>query len=145
MDNQNVGCWDSVLLENESENCFISNLQQRFKRDLIYVRLYYTFLWFFFSYRYRRMGKVDREKITTKAIISCSEIYVYIYFVCQFLINIQLFLFHYFCVSVLAQTYVGSHLISLNPFCKPPTIFSPDLINSYAEKSLFQLPPHMWV
>lgn len=38
MDHQNVGCWDSVLLENESENCFISNLQQRFKRDFIYVR-----------------------------------------------------------------------------------------------------------
>ncbi|KAL7026106.1 hypothetical protein ACKWTF_013794 [Chironomus riparius] len=77
MDHQNVGCWDSVLLENESENCFISNLQQRFKRDFIY-------------------------------------------------------------------TYVGSHLISLNPFCKPSTIFSPDLINSYAEKSLFQLPPHIY-
>lgn len=38
MDLQMVGCWDSVLLENESENCFISNLNLRFKRDNIYVR-----------------------------------------------------------------------------------------------------------
>lgn len=38
MDHQ-VGCWDSVLLENESENCFISNLNLRFKRDIIYVSI----------------------------------------------------------------------------------------------------------
>ncbi|CRK94774.1 CLUMA_CG008268, isoform A [Clunio marinus] len=77
MDHQMVGCWDSVLLENESENCFISNLNLRFKRDNIY-------------------------------------------------------------------TYIGSHLISINPYCKPSTIFSPDLINIYTEKSLFQLPPHIY-
>ncbi|KAG5671774.1 hypothetical protein PVAND_001951 [Polypedilum vanderplanki] len=74
---QNVGCWDSVLLENESENCFISNLHQRYKRDFIY-------------------------------------------------------------------TFLGSHIIFLNPYCKPSTIFSSDLISSYAEKSLFQLPPHIY-
>lgn len=35
---QNVGFSDSVLLENESEAAFISNLQLRFKRDYIFVR-----------------------------------------------------------------------------------------------------------
>lgn len=32
-----VGAWDSVLLEPLSEDSFISNLQQRFKRDHIYT------------------------------------------------------------------------------------------------------------
>jgi len=39
MDQNQIGCWDSVLLENESESCFISNLNLRFKRDNIYVRM----------------------------------------------------------------------------------------------------------
>lgn len=34
---QEVGAWDSVLLEPLSEDIFISNLQQRFKRDHIYT------------------------------------------------------------------------------------------------------------
>lgn len=34
---QEIGSWDSVLLENLNEDTFISNLQQRFKRDQIYV------------------------------------------------------------------------------------------------------------
>lgn len=34
---QEIGCWDSVLLENLTEENFINNLQQRFKRDNIYV------------------------------------------------------------------------------------------------------------
>lgn len=34
---QEIGSWDSVLLENLSEDSFINNLHQRYKRDLIYV------------------------------------------------------------------------------------------------------------
>ncbi|XP_052866402.1 unconventional myosin-Ib [Anopheles cruzii] len=34
---QEIGSWDSVLLENLSEESFISNLHQRYKRDLIYT------------------------------------------------------------------------------------------------------------
>ncbi|KAF2901405.1 hypothetical protein ILUMI_04782 [Ignelater luminosus] len=34
---QETGAWDSVLLEPFSEDTFISNLQQRFKRDHIYT------------------------------------------------------------------------------------------------------------
>lgn len=34
---QEVGAWDSVLLEPLTEDTFISNLQQRFKRDYIYT------------------------------------------------------------------------------------------------------------
>lgn len=34
---QEIGSWDSVLLENLSEESFINNLHQRYKRDLIYV------------------------------------------------------------------------------------------------------------
>lgn len=34
---QEVGTWDSVLLENISEDSFISNIHQRYKRDCIYV------------------------------------------------------------------------------------------------------------
>lgn len=34
---QEIGAWDSVLLEPLSEDIFISNLQQRFKRDHIYT------------------------------------------------------------------------------------------------------------
>jgi hypothetical protein len=48
MDHQ-IGCWDSVLLENESENCFISNLNLRFKRDIIYVSFYFYFYYSLFS------------------------------------------------------------------------------------------------
>lgn len=33
---QEIGTWDSVLLEPLSEDSFITNLQQRFKRDHIY-------------------------------------------------------------------------------------------------------------
>lgn len=35
--NQEVGAWDSVLLEPLTEDSFINNLQQRFKRDHIYT------------------------------------------------------------------------------------------------------------
>ncbi|XP_059610085.1 unconventional myosin-Ia-like [Phlebotomus argentipes] len=34
---QEVGCWDSVLLENPTEDNFISNLHLRYKRDHIYT------------------------------------------------------------------------------------------------------------
>lgn len=34
---QEIGTWDSVLLEPLSEDTFITNLQQRFKRDHIYT------------------------------------------------------------------------------------------------------------
>ncbi|XP_058119274.1 unconventional myosin-Ib [Anopheles ziemanni] len=34
---QEIGSWDSVLLENLSEESFINNLHQRYKRDLIYT------------------------------------------------------------------------------------------------------------
>jgi myosin-1 len=34
---QEVGAWDSVLLEPLTEDTFIGNLQQRFKRDHIYT------------------------------------------------------------------------------------------------------------
>lgn len=34
---QEVGAWDSVLLDPLSEETFITNLHQRFKRDHIYV------------------------------------------------------------------------------------------------------------
>lgn len=34
---QEIGTWDSVLLENLSEDSFISNIHQRYKRDHIYV------------------------------------------------------------------------------------------------------------
>lgn len=37
---QEVGAWDSVLLDPLTEDSFISNLHQRFKRDHIYVSLY---------------------------------------------------------------------------------------------------------
>lgn len=34
---QEVGAWDSVLLDPLTEETFIANLHQRFKRDHIYV------------------------------------------------------------------------------------------------------------
>ena len=34
---QEIGSWDSVLLDNPSEDSFINNLHQRYKRDNIYV------------------------------------------------------------------------------------------------------------
>jgi len=34
---QEIGTWDSVLLENLSEDSFINNIHQRYKRDHIYV------------------------------------------------------------------------------------------------------------
>lgn len=37
---QDIGSWDSVLLENLTEDSFISNLHQRYKRDHIYVSLF---------------------------------------------------------------------------------------------------------
>jgi myosin I len=70
-----VGSWDSVLLEHLSEDNFISNLQQRYKRDHIY-------------------------------------------------------------------TYIGTYLLALNPY-KPLPLYTPDLVQLYATKSLFHLPPHM--
>ncbi|XP_058462725.1 unconventional myosin-Ia [Malaya genurostris] len=73
---QEIGSWDSVLLENLSEDSFINNLHQRYKRDLIY-------------------------------------------------------------------TYIGTFLVALNPF-KPIAIYTPDLVRKYANKSLFQLPPHIF-
>lgn len=43
---QEVGTWDSVLLENISEDSFISNIHQRYKRDCIYVScLKFVFVW----------------------------------------------------------------------------------------------------
>lgn len=45
---QEIGSWDSVLLENISEDYFISNLHQRYKRDQIYVSLNGIFSVFFF-------------------------------------------------------------------------------------------------
>ncbi|XP_055589131.1 unconventional myosin-Ia-like [Uranotaenia lowii] len=73
---QEIGSWDSVLLENLSEDSFITNLHQRYKRDLIY-------------------------------------------------------------------TYIGTFLVALNPY-KPLAIYTPDLVRKYANKSLFQLPPHIF-
>lgn len=37
--NDNVGFWDSVLIENLTEETFISNIYQRYKRGLIYVSI----------------------------------------------------------------------------------------------------------
>jgi myosin-1 len=37
---QEVGAWDSVLLDPLTEDSFIANLHQRFKRDHIYVSCY---------------------------------------------------------------------------------------------------------
>lgn len=34
-----IGCWDSVLLENLNEDAFIGNLQTRYKRDQIYTAI----------------------------------------------------------------------------------------------------------
>lgn len=36
----NVGFWDSVLIENLTEETFISNIYQRYKRGLIYVSIF---------------------------------------------------------------------------------------------------------
>lgn len=42
---QEIGTWDSVLLENLSEDSFINNIHQRYKRDHIYVSdLIFTYL-----------------------------------------------------------------------------------------------------
>jgi hypothetical protein len=40
---QEVGCLDSVLLENLTEDSFISNLHHRYKRDNIYVTIEFFF------------------------------------------------------------------------------------------------------
>ena len=42
---QEVGAWDSVLLDPLTEDSFIANLHQRFKRDHIYVSILNIF-WF---------------------------------------------------------------------------------------------------
>lgn len=46
---QEIGSWDSVLLENISEDYFISNLHQRYKRDQIYVSITEFFFFLFFD------------------------------------------------------------------------------------------------
>ena len=48
---QEVGAWDSVLLDPLTEDSFIANLHQRFKRDHIYVSdilLFYGYCMGFF-------------------------------------------------------------------------------------------------
>jgi len=45
---QEVGAWDSVLLDPLTEDSFIANLHQRFKRDHIYVSgnsFMYSWIW----------------------------------------------------------------------------------------------------
>lgn len=42
--NDNVGFWDSVLIENLTEETFISNIYQRYKRGLIYVGDFVQFM-----------------------------------------------------------------------------------------------------
>jgi len=44
---QEIGTWDSVLLENLSEDSFINNIHQRYKRDHIYVSPYSSTLFRF--------------------------------------------------------------------------------------------------
>ena len=46
-----VGVWDSVLLELLTEDAFINNLHQRYKRDHIYVRVlkFGAYYHFFFN------------------------------------------------------------------------------------------------
>lgn len=34
---ENIGFWDSVLIENLTEESFVANLYQRYKKGLIYV------------------------------------------------------------------------------------------------------------
>lgn len=46
--NDNVGFWDSVLIENLTEETFISNIYQRYKRGLIYVSVWFIH-WCFIS------------------------------------------------------------------------------------------------
>lgn len=36
---ENIGFWDSVLIENLTEESFVANLYQRYRKGLIYVRL----------------------------------------------------------------------------------------------------------
>jgi myosin-1 len=93
---QEVGSWDSVLLDNLSEDSFINNLHQRYKRDHIYVRI-----------RFPISDKIDN-----------------------------------FNPFVRFQSYIGTFLVALNPY-KPLSIYTPDLVEAYATKSLFQLPPNM--
>lgn len=41
---QEVGAWDSVLLDPLNSETFLNNLQQRFKRDHIYVSKFFIII-----------------------------------------------------------------------------------------------------
>lgn len=56
------------------------------------------------------------------------------------LINFDLRLFY-----VLTQSYIGTTLLSINP-CRPSVQFyTADLVQTYQQNNILQLPPHMYV
>lgn len=74
---QEVGTWDSVLLENISEDSFISNIHQRYKRDCIYVSLIIVEIvlrilidFYSFSDLYRNIGG-GSESLSSSVIELC--------------------------------------------------------------------------
>lgn len=49
-----------------------------------------------------------------------------------------------FCLSFSLQTYIGSVVISMNPYRSLP-IYTPEKVEEYRNRNFYELSPHMWV
>lgn len=49
-----------------------------------------------------------------------------------------------FCFSFSLQTYIGSVVISMNPYRSLP-IYTPEKVEEYRNRNFYELSPHMWV
>ena len=50
----------------------------------------------------------------------------------------------YFIFFLFLQTYIGSVVISMNPYRSLP-IFTPEKVEEYRNRNFYELSPHMWV
>nr|CAD7397183.1 unnamed protein product [Timema cristinae] len=146
---QEVGAWDSVLIEPLTEETFIANLHQRFKRDHIYVRIGKVELEEVIPHLRggrveNHLGKTtpsspDRDSNLDLSVLSSRAQHD------KRLANALVVLSSTAEdgeIEVRISTYIGNVLVSVNPY-KRLALYSSDLVRAYHCRGPYQLPPHI--
>nr|CAD7425308.1 unnamed protein product [Timema monikensis] len=134
---QEVGAWDSVLIEPLTEETFIANLHQRFKRDHIYEKpppVHPT------EIRTSISPSSAVELNTTSALANYATVAGLSNTIDRTIYGV---IFAMDWISGEGETYIGNVLVSVNPY-KRLALYSSDLVRAYHCRGPYQLPPHIY-